>query len=109
LACARPERRDRQPGGSFKHRSPREPARGHFEPFHVAYFFEPPRAPVVQPSFSSGVLCCALARRLGPRMMPQTAIAQIVRRSAGNPGAGMLALYAARLSDLRLGYFLKVD
>ena len=42
-------------------------------------------------------------------MMPRTAIAQIVRRSAGNPGAGMLALYAARLSDLRLGDFLKVD
>src|SRR5262249_14100198 len=29
--------------------------------------------------------------------------------AAGNPGAGMLALYAARLSDLRLGDFLKVD
>ena len=29
--------------------------------------------------------------------------------AAGNPGAGMLALYAARLSDLRLGDYLKVD
>src|SRR5262249_27712893 len=29
--------------------------------------------------------------------------------AAGNPGAGMLALYAARLGDLRLGDFLKVD